>query len=194
LDQTIDYLWKMEVPRSQLGNQANEALSSLLSKANAAAGTQIQLGDKIKINVRFGGTVTNPTVKPSFGEGEDTKSTVTNVVSTVTTQALNTAIDKAQEEAQKILDQAQEQVNKIRAETAAQIEKIRSEGYAAADKMVEEAKNPLEKIAAKKAAEAAKKKVDDQCKKLNDESEARCNKILEEAREKAKAKAEESKK
>jgi len=194
LDQTIDYFWKMEVPRSQLGNQANEALSSLLSKANAAAGTQVQLGDKIKINVRFGGTVTNPTVKPSFGDGDDTKSTVTNVVSTVTTQALNTAIDKAQEEAQKILDQAQEQVNKIRAETAAQIEKIRSEGYAAADKMVEEAKNPLEKIAAKKAAEAAKKKVDDQCKKLNDESEARCNKILEEAREKAKAKAEESKK
>ncbi|MCX8079805.1 MAG: membrane assembly protein AsmA [Bacteroidia bacterium] len=188
LDQTIDYKWNMEIPRSMLGNQANQALAGLLNKANAAAGTNVQLGEKINVNVLFGGTVTNPTVKTGLKESAQ------SAVSTVTTQAYNAAVDKAAEEAQKILNEAQAQVDKLRAETAAQIEKIRQEGYAAADKLVEEAKNPLEKMAAKKAAETAKKKVDEQCKKLNDETEAKCNKIMEEARAKAQAKAEEAKK
>jgi hypothetical protein len=188
LDQTIDYKWTMEIPRSMLGAQATQAITGLLNKANAAAGTNVQLGEKVNVNILFGGTVTNPTVKTSL------KETTQNAVATVTTQAYNAAVDKAAEEAQKILNEAQAQVDKIRADAAAQIEKIRQEGYAAADKMVEEAKNPIEKMAAKKAAEAAKKKVDEQCKKLNDETEAKCNKIMEDAKARAAAKAQEAKK
>ena len=188
IDQTIDYKWKMDIPKSMFGGAANNALNSMLSQANNAAGTNLAVGDKIKVTALFGGTVTNPTVKT--GLKEDTKS----AVSTVTTQALNTAIDKAAEEAAKILADAKAKCDQMNAETAANIEKQKQEGYAAADKLVEDETNPLKKIAAKKAAEIAKKKVDEKCQKMKEDGDAKCQKMMEEAKAKADAKAAESKK
>lgn len=187
-DQSIDYKWKMEVPRSMFGGQANSALAGLLNQANAAAGTNVQMGEKINVNVLFGGTVTKPTVKTSLKE--ETKS----AVATVTTQVVNTAIDKANEEAQKILADAKAKCDQMNAETAANIEKTKQEGYAAADKMVEEESNPLKKVAAKKLAEAAKKKVDEKCQKMKEDGDAKCQKLMDDAKAKADAKAAEAKK
>jgi hypothetical protein len=189
LDQTIDYTYKMEIPRSMFGSSANSALNSLMNQANAAAGTNVALGDKVKVNVKMGGTVTNPTIKT--GLKEEAK---TNVVSTVTTQALNAGIDKANEEAQKILEQAKVQCEKQKAEAQVQAEKQKQEGYANADKLIEEAKNPIAKIAARKAAELAKKEVDKKVQKLVDDAEVRCVKEMEEAKVKADDKAASSKK
>ncbi|MDI9341889.1 MAG: AsmA family protein [Sediminibacterium sp.] len=188
LDQSIDYKWKMEVPRSMFGSNANSVINGLLGQANAAAGTNVQLGEKINVTAVFGGTVMKPTVKT--GMKDDAKS----AVATATTQVLNTAINKAQEEAQKILDDAKAQVDKIKAETQALADKTRQEGYAAADKLVEDASNPIAKIAAKKAAEVAKKEVDKKVQKILDETDARSNKIMEDAKAKADAKANEAKK
>nr|MCU0360074.1 hypothetical protein [Bacteroidia bacterium] len=188
LDQTIDYKWKMEIPRAMFGSSANSALQGLMNQANAAAGTNVALGEKINVNVLFGGTATNPTIKTSMKE--EGKS----AVATVTTQALNAGIDKANEEAQKILADAQAQVDKIRAETNTLVEKTKKEGYAQADALVEQATNPIAKVAAKKAAEAAKKEADKKAQKILDDSEARCQKILADAKVKADAKAAEGKK
>ncbi|HQQ92937.1 MAG TPA: AsmA-like C-terminal region-containing protein [Bacteroidia bacterium] len=188
LDQSIDYKWKMEIPRAMFGSQANSALQGLMSQANSAAGTSVTLGEKINVNVLFAGTVTKPTVKTSLKE--EGKS----AVATVTTQALNAGIDKANEEAQKILADAQAQVDKIRAETAVIVEKTKTDGYAQADALVEQATNPLTKVAAKKAADVAKKEADKKAQKILDESEARCQKILADAKVKADAKAAEAKK
>lgn len=189
LDQTIDYIYKMEIPRRMFGSSANNALTGLMNQANAAAGTNIALGDKIKVNVLMTGTVTDPKIKTSLKE--DAK---TNIVSTVTTQAVNTVIDKANEEAQKILEEAKAQCEKQKAEAQIQAEKQKQEGYANADKMIEEAKNPIAKLAAKKAAELAKKEVDKKVQKLVDDAEARCIKEMEEAKAKAEAKAAANKK
>jgi hypothetical protein len=189
LDQTIDYTYKMKIPRAMFGSAANSALQGIMNQANTKAGTNVALGENINVVAKIGGTVTNPTVKTGMKE-EAGKS----VVSTVTTQAVNTAIDKANEEAQKILEDAQRQVDKIRAETQSLVEKTKQEGYANADRLVEEAKNPLQKVAAKKAAEIAKKKTDEQAQKIIDESEVRCKKILDDAKVRADSKAAESKK
>lgn len=188
IDQSIDYKWKMEIPRAMFGSQANSALQGLMNQANAAAGTSVALGEKINVNVLFGGTVMKPTVKTSMKE--ESKA----AVATVTTQALNAGIDKANEEAQKILADAQAQVDKIRAETNALVEKTKTEGYKQADALVEQATNPIAKVAAKKAAEAAKKEADKKAQKILDDSEARCQKILADAKVKADAKAAEAKK
>lgn len=187
-DQTIDYKWKMEIPKSMFGNAANTALTNLLAQGNAAAGTNINVGDKINVTALFGGTVMKPTVKTSL------KDEAKSAVATVTAQALNTGIDKANAEAQKILDDAKVQVEKIKAETQLLVEKTKQEGYTAADQLVEQASNPLAKIAAKKAAEVAKKKVDEKAQKILDESNLRCQKILDDAKVKADAKAAENKK
>ncbi len=188
LDQSIDYKWKMEIPRSMFGSSANSALQGLMNQANSAAGTNVALGEKINVNVLFGGTATKPTVKTSMKEEGKA------AVATVTTQALNAGIDKANEEAQKILSDAQAQVDKIRAETNALVEKSKAEAYAQADAQVEQAKNPIAKVAAREAAKVAKKEADKKAQKILDDSEARCQKILADAKVKADAKAAEGKK
>lgn len=189
LDQTIDYKYKMEIPRSMFGGAANSALTGLMNQANAAAGTNVALGEKIKVNVSMGGTVTKPTIKT--GLKEEGKG---GAVSTVTTQAFNAGVDKANEEAQKILEDAKLQVDKLKAEAQVLSEKAKQEGYANADKLVEQANNPIAKIAAKKAAEVAKKEVDKKAQAILDEADVRGKKILDDAKVKADAKAAESKK
>lgn len=189
LDQTIDYKWKLEIPRSMFGSAANTALTGLMNQANAAAGTNVTLGEKINVTALFGGTVTKPTIKTSLkDEGGQ------SAVATVTTQALNAGIDKANEEAQKILEDAKAQCEKSKAEARDNAEKTKQQGYAEADKLIEQANNPIAKVAAKKAAEVAKKKVDEKVQKIVEDAEARCIKTLEEAKVKADAKAAESKK
>jgi len=178
-DQTIDYNWKMDVPTEMFGSQANTMVAGLLGQASSAAGTTISMPKSVKVNVGFGGTVTKPTVKTGMKGGEAGE--------TVKDQLVNTAKDKANEEAQKILADAQAQVEKIKAETQVTVDKLKADGYAEADKLVEQASNPIAKIAAKKAAELAKKEVDKKAQKVLDDTDVRCNKILEDAKAKSAA-------
>ena len=69
--------------------------------------------------------------------------------------------------------------------SSVEMDKLKAEGYAQADALVEQANNPIAKIAAKKAAEIAKREVDKKAQKLLDASDARCNKILEDAKAKS---------
>ncbi|MEI8136426.1 MAG: AsmA-like C-terminal region-containing protein [Bacteroidota bacterium] len=187
-DQTIDYKWKMAIPKSMFGGAANSALTSLLAQGNAAAGTNITTGDKVNVTALFGGTVMKPIVKTSL------KDEAKSAVAAVTTQALNAGIDKALVEAQKILDDAKAQCEKSKAEAQAAADKTKQDGYLEADKLVELAGNPLAKIAARKAAEVAKKKIDEKVQKIVDDAEAKCLQTIAEAKVKADAKAAESKK
>lgn len=189
LDQTIDYVYKMEIPRAMFGGAANSALEGLIAQANQKAGTNVQVGDKVKVNANIGGTVTKPVIKTGL-KGSESQS----AVSTVTTQALNAGIDKANEEAQKILEDAKAQVEKLKADAQILSDKTRQEGYANADKLVEQATNPIAKVAAKKAAEVAKKEVDKKAQLILDEADKKGQKILEEAKVRADAKAASSKK
>jgi len=187
-DQTIDYKWKMAIPKSMFGGAANSALTSLLAQGNAAAGTNITAGDKVNVTALFGGTVMKPTIKTSL------KDEAKSAVATVTAQALNAGIDKAAAEAQKILEDAKAQCEKQKAEAQANAEKSKADGYAEADKLVEQAGNPIAKIAAKKAAEVAKKKVDEKVQKIINDADAKCQQTIADAQVKAAAKAAESKK
>jgi hypothetical protein len=190
LDQTIDYKYKMEIPSKMLGGAATGAITGLLNQANQKAGTTMALGDKINLAVNIGGTVTNPQIKTGLKEGGAAQS----AVAAATTQAVNTAIDKANEEAQKILEDAQKQADKLKADTRVLADKTRQEGYAQADRLVEEAGNPIAKAAAKKAAEIAKKKTDEKVENMIREGDAKADKIVQDAKVRADAKAAESKK
>lgn len=180
-DQTIDYNWKMTVPTEMFGAQANTMVAGLLGQASSAIGTTVSMPKTVKVNVGFGGTVMKPTVKTGTKAGE--------VGATVKDQVVDAVKDKANEEAQKILADAQAQVEKLKADAAAASDKLKAEGYAAADKQVEDVKNPIAKIAAKKAAELAKKEVDKQAQKVLDEAEVKSQKILEDAKAKSAAAA-----
>jgi hypothetical protein len=186
-DQTIDYTWNMEIPRAEFGSQANAAAGSVLDQINKAAGTNVKLGDKIKIKAIFGGTITKPVLKTDlFGSGGDNtpKETVKEIVG----QGVDMAKEKAREESEKIMKDAQAEAEKIKAEAKVLADKTKAEGYAAIDKNIETLKNPIAKASAKVAAPAAKKEVDKQAQKILDEANKKADDIL------IKAKAESDKK
>lgn len=179
-DQTIDYTWKLEVPRAELGSQLNDAANNLLSQANKKAGTDIKLGEKINIKALFGGTITKPTIKTDIlGSEKSGKEQVKEVI----TKGVDMAKDKAKEEAAKILKEAQEKADRIKAEAKALADKTREEGYVAVDQTIESAKNPIAKAAAKAAAPAAKKEVDKKVQKILDDANKKADDVLMKGKE-----------
>jgi hypothetical protein len=187
-DQTIDYTWNMEIPRSEFGSQANAAAGSVLDQINKAAGTNVKLGDKVKLKVGFGGTITKPVLKSDlFGSGGD-NATPKETAKEVIGQGVDMAKEKAREESEKIMKDAQAEADKIKADAKVLADKTKAEGYAAIDKNIEDLKNPIAKASAKVAAPAAKKEVDKQAQKILDEANKKADDIL------LKAKAESDKK
>lgn len=61
-DQTLDYAMNLKIPRSLAGAQANAAVNNLVSQVNSK-GVPIKLSDVISVNVKIGGTITNPVLK-----------------------------------------------------------------------------------------------------------------------------------
>ena len=62
LDQSIDYVVNLKVPREKLGSKANQLVDNLATQASNK-GLPVKLGETINLRVNLGGTITNPTVK-----------------------------------------------------------------------------------------------------------------------------------
>jgi hypothetical protein len=66
LDQTLNYLVKTELPRSDLGSSVNSLIDNLSAQASAF-GIKIKPPDVLKVNVKVTGTFSKPVVAPFFG-------------------------------------------------------------------------------------------------------------------------------
>ncbi|HEU4634509.1 MAG TPA: AsmA-like C-terminal region-containing protein, partial [Flavisolibacter sp.] len=62
LDQSLDYIIGMKVPRKYLGSAGNTLVNSLAAQANSK-GIPVSLSDVVDLNVKMGGTVANPSIK-----------------------------------------------------------------------------------------------------------------------------------
>lgn len=180
-DQTIDYTWRMEIPRSLFGAQANATINSLAQQANSLVGTNFQPGEIVYVDVLFGGTVSKPTIKTSL------KESAKSIANEIKEQVVETVKEKAAEQVDKALEEARKQAEKIKADARVTADKIKQEGYAAADKLVTEAKNPIAKVAAQKAADQAKKETDKKVQKVLDDADARADKLIKDAQAKSDA-------
>jgi hypothetical protein len=67
LDQTIDYVVSMKVPRKYLGTQGNNLINGLATQASNK-GIPVNLGETVNLNVRMGGSMTNPSIKTDLKE------------------------------------------------------------------------------------------------------------------------------
>lgn len=88
LDQSIDYIINMKLPRAMLGSQGNALINNLASQASAK-GIPVNVGETVSLSVRMGGTITNPSVKP------DLKGAAGNTTDQLKQQALSFAQAKA---------------------------------------------------------------------------------------------------
>ncbi|HEX6847712.1 MAG TPA: AsmA-like C-terminal region-containing protein [Chitinophagaceae bacterium] len=62
LDQTIDYIIEMKVPRKYLGNEGNNLVNGLVSQATSK-GIPVKLSEMVDLSVKVGGSMTNPSLK-----------------------------------------------------------------------------------------------------------------------------------
>lgn len=96
-DQSIDYIIGMKVPRKYLGTNGNTLVNNLASQANSK-GIPITLSDMIDLNVKMGGSITNPVVKT------DLKQTAGDVTKELKQQATAFVQQKTEETKQTLKD------------------------------------------------------------------------------------------
>lgn len=90
-DQSMDYVVAMRVPRKYLGTEGNNLVNGLANQA-INRGIPVKLGEMVDLNVRMGGSMTNPTVKVDLEK--------------VAGDAMNELKDQAKDFAQQKLDSA----------------------------------------------------------------------------------------
>lgn len=109
LDQTMDYQLGLNVPRAMLGAKANEAANALIAGLNSKVGTNVSMGETIKVNAVLGGTFLKPSIKLKYGAG-DGKGAATSVVNQVVAEKKAELQTKAQEKVDTLKKKATEKV------------------------------------------------------------------------------------
>lgn len=190
LDQTIDYAMKMEIPTADMPAGAKAFVTKQFAAVNKLAGSNIKLPEKVKFDALFGGTVLKPTVKANMRDmGGSMKEAVKEQAKEKVTEKINEVKEdvskKVEAQKQKILADAKVQADKVRAEAKNLAAETKKAGYAQADNLEKEGKNPLAKVAAKKAAEKLRKETDVKARDIETEGNQKADGIMKAAQEQA---------
>jgi hypothetical protein len=195
IDQTLNYLVKTEIPRSELGGSVNSFIDNLSSQA-ASLGIKYTPSDMLKVNVKVTGTATKPIVMPFFGNttGESSggvKEAAKEIVKQTIDDSVDKAKAKAREEAEaqgaKLVKEAEERGQQLRDEAAKAAEQLRAEAKTQGQKLIDEAasKGTIAKMAAQKSADQMKKTADKKADQLIQEADVQAKKLVEEAQTKS---------
>jgi hypothetical protein len=96
-DQSIDYAITMKVPRKYLGSQANSLINGLAQQASNK-GIPVNLGEVVNLNIKMGGSITNPSIKT------DLKETAGDAIADLKQQAADFAKAKADSAKERVKD------------------------------------------------------------------------------------------
>mgnify|MGYP001278393681 FL=1 len=94
LDQTINYIVNLKVPREKLGAGANQLVNNLASQA-ANKGVNVEVGETVNLRVNLGGTFTNPTVKTDLANAASSLTQEMKAQATEFVEAKKAAADSA---------------------------------------------------------------------------------------------------
>jgi hypothetical protein len=118
IDQTIDYIIAMKLPRKYLGNSGN-ALINNLSAAAASKGMPVTVSDMINLKVKMSGSITNPVIKTDL---KDAATDITKELKQQATDFVQQKIDSTKQTLKDSLTVVKKQVlNDAKAEISKQI-------------------------------------------------------------------------
>ena len=195
LDQTLNYVIRMAIPRSEFGSGANQVIDNLVSGA-ALKGLQIQPGENVNIDARVSGTFTDPEI--SLDMRGSARSAIDQVKEQIQTRAVEEiekrveqAEDKVREEAsesaEKLIEEAEKRAEQVKSAAADAAERLRKEGESNAAKIESEAsgRGLLAEAAAKRAADRVRSESKQKADALIMEADERAAKIISDARAEA---------
>ena len=194
LDQSLNYLVKTEIPRSDLGGSLNSLIDNLSSQA-AKLGINYKPADILKINVKITGVFGNPVVMPDFGGTSSAvssgiKETVGETVKQTISKTIDAGKDKLREEAEaegnKLVAEAERKGQQLRDEAAKASENLKKEAEEQAQKLIDAAssKGTVAKLAAQRGADALKKEADKKCAQLVEAADVQAKKLVDDAKAK----------
>jgi hypothetical protein len=179
IDQSLEYTLGLQVPRSMLGGGANQAISSIVSKAGGA-GIDLSAAPEIPLAIQLGGTVTNPSVNVDVGS-------LTSSVAQGAQQAVKQAVtEKVDSAAMRAVQAAEQQAAAIRQQAESLAAGVRRTGEQQANALTAEAgDNPLLQAGAKVAADRLRNESDSKAKGIVDEAGRRADSLIAAARRQA---------
>jgi hypothetical protein len=178
LDQSLQYALRLRVPRTELGDAANQAVAGLVSRAGGA-GLDLKAASEIELGIQLAGTVTNPSVKLDAG------SVVASAKEGVEQAVREGATRRVAAEATRLVQEAEQRAATIRQEAETLAATVKREGYQQADALTERTTNPLLRAAAKPAADKLRKEADEKAAGIIREADQRANDLVAEARREA---------
>ncbi len=192
LDQTLNYVVKCELPRSELGSQVNSLIDGLSAQASAF-GFAFKPADLIKVNVKITGTFLKPAITPFFGNNppesasgitQTARESVNQLVETKTEEIKNNVKNELSDQADQLIREAEEKGQILRDEAEKAAETIRKEADLQSQKLIKEAesKGTVARMAASKGAESIKKEADKRAAQLVKEADDKALKLVEEAK------------
>lgn len=193
-DETLDYTMDMILPTSEFGGGA-AVLGELTGMLNSATGANTTIGDEIKVQILITGTSSDPIVKlgsinPLGGDKtvkEAVKEQITEKIEEVKEEVKEEIKKNVKEQADKIIAEGEKQAAAFRASTRTNCAAAKKQAYANAENLVKQAKNPLQKAAAKIAVIEAKKAADKAEVKCIAKGDQQADKVLNAAKAKAAA-------
>jgi hypothetical protein len=192
IDQTLNYIVKTEIPRSDLGGSINSFIDNLASQA-ASFGINFKPSEMLKVNVRVTGTFTKPIVAPFFGNtpGESTggvkeagKEAIKQTIDNTVDKAKEKARAEAEAEGERLVKEAEEKGQQLRDAAAKTAEQIRKEADTQGKNLIDEAasKGTIARMAAQQSSETLKKNADKKAEQLVQEADVQAKKLVEEAK------------
>jgi hypothetical protein len=195
IDQTMNYLLKMTIPRSEFGSGANQVIENLVSGA-ASRGLKIQPGENVSVDARITGTFSDPDISLSMMEA--TRSAMDQVREQVRTQAVeeiekrveqveDRAREEAAERAERLIRDAEQQADQLRKAAGDAAVVIRREGEENALKIENEAagRGRIAETAAKRTADGIRRESAQKADALVNEADERAKRIIDDARREA---------
>jgi cell division septum initiation protein DivIVA len=197
VDQSLDYLLNLNIPRSDLGD-ANKLIDGVLALGGDLT-KNVNIGETIKADIFITGTVDEPKFSVGMKDlANDTKEKVEDKVKEQVKEVIDDSKEKAIAEAKKQADalmaEADKKSQELMAEANKQADNIRKNGKKAADQAKAEAKkeidklvkdagsNPIAKAAAKKAGEKLQKEADKKADRLQKEANTKADQLVAETK------------
>ena len=190
-DQSIGYVMGLNIPREELGTDANKLLEDLLQQANNL-GANFSLPDNIAFDVLIGGTLTKPTIKTGLAENgnnliEKAKEEVIKQISEEAKKEAAKILAEADKQAKALIAEAEKQANYLRKNADDAIKKLNAETDKQAEVLMTEAKKQgfVAELAAKEAIKQLRKEADGQISKLRNDADKQADALVNTAKKAA---------
>jgi len=188
LDQSIGYLMTMNIPREELGADANKLMDEITKEADKL-GLDYKLPETIKVGISIGGTLSKPTVKTDLKQsGSDlvkqAKEELEKQIRKELQDQANKILAEADKQAKAIMDEANKQARYLRENADEAIANLNSETDKQVESLMTEAKKQgvLAEFAAKEAVKQLRKEADKQVQSLRNNADKQVNELLKTAK------------